>query len=137
MTTQEDTQEVIDTDEGVPYYQKKVITAYTYTYRLGIKGNNEYRRLFYDIKTPTLTIEEFAEEISSATCEIKVFDNEMDLILYNHIPNRFTGEPTSRLTIPYTTELENVVEVIVCNDKERELLKDTVYNHLVKHFHFY
>lgn len=134
MTIQENMYEVIDTEhENVPYFQKKVITTYTYTYRLGIKGNSEYRRLFYNIETPTLTIEEFAEEISATTCEIEVFGNEMDLILYDHTPNGFT----SRLTIPYTTELENVAGVIVCNDAERELLKDTVYNHLVKHFHFY
>lgn len=126
--------EVIDTvNENVPYYQKEVITTYTYTYRLGIKGNSEYRRLFHNIETSTLTIEEFAEEISAVTCEIEVFGNEMDLMLYDHIPNRFT----TRLTIPYTTELENVADFTIYNNEDRKLLKDSIYNHLVKHFHFY
>lgn len=123
----------VDTHENVPYFQKKTITSYTYTYRLGIKGNDEYQRLFYDIETPALTIEEFAEEIAAMTCEIKVFGDEMDLILFDHIPNRFTN----RLTIPYSTELENVAGAIVYNSEQRKLLKDTIYNHLVKHFHFY
>lgn len=133
MTTQENMHEVIETaHENVPYYQKKTTTTYTYTYRLGMKSNNGYQRLFYDIETPTLTIEEFAEDISLRTFDVRVFGDEMDLILYEHVPNRFAN----RLTIPYTTELENVVGLIVCNDEERKLLKDTVYNHLVKHFHF-
>ena len=56
----------------------------------------------------------------------------MDLVSFDNT-NRFTN----KLTVPYSLEMAKVVGLTTCNVEDRNLLKDTIYNHLVKNFHLY
>ena len=76
--------------------------------------------------------EGFAEEISTNVVGICVVENVMDLVSFDNT-NRFTN----KLTVPYSLEMAKVVGLTTCNVEDRNLLKDTIYNHLVKNFHLY